>query len=224
MQTHRETLNESRDAALSLLRQGNCSATEIARRTGLSRVTIERMKAKLGVRTNRDARAAAQGRTLEERLQQFEALASSLQARLDREREAHQRAARRAEIKDEELRHTRKRDLWSRMFADLAYSIYELLPEQAWHVLLAGDELPVAFKHPHIDAVDRSTVIVLTEMAREALRQTVAVRETMALDDDEMSIDELKGRDRFMRLLRIELFGSEDDSAPVKRRPPRSKH
>ena len=217
MQTHRETLTESRDAAVSLLRQGHCSATEIARRTGLSRVTIERLKRQLGVRTNRDARAAAQARTVEERLAEATEQAQALQARLDRERELHARTADRAERKDQQLRDARKKDKGMLLYGALGFSVYDLLPTSAWHVLLEGGAIPVSLRHPRIERVEQQTELVLTDLAREALREVVAVREEMEIDDDTTSMDEQRTRDRFLRLLRIALYGGEGDAADERR-------
>ena len=214
MQSHRETLAHSRAAVEALLRQGNLPATEIARRAQVSRMTVERVKRAMGVRTNRDARTAMMATATTAELDELRSLVQQLHAKLDREREEHQRTYQRERRKDQELRDTRKGDVWSQKFGDLGYSVYDLLPEQAWHVLLEGSELPVEFRCQRIDAVDRKTVLVLTDRARAALREVVAVRETMATDDDHTSIDERASRDRFMRQLRLEFYG-DDDPSPV---------
>lgn len=218
MQSHQEALQESRAAVEALLRQGNLPATEIARRAQVSRMTVERIKRAMGVRTNRDARTAMEATATTAELDELRQLIQQLQAKLDKEREEHQRTYQRERRKDQELRDTRKGDVWSQKFGDLGYSVYDLLPEQAWHVLLEGSELPVEFLTKRIDAVDRKTVLVLTERARASLREVVAVRETMATDDDHTSIDERASRDRFMRQLRLEFYG-DDDPSPVSSRP-----
>lgn len=219
MQSHREILAESRAAVEALLRQGNLPATEIARRAQVSRMTVERVKRAMGVRTNRDARTAMQATATTAELDELRQLIQQLQAKLDKEREEHERTYSRERRKDQELRDTRKGDVWSRMFIDLSYSIYDLLPEQAWYVLMEGSELPVEFRSQRIDAVDRKTVLVLKDRARAALREVVAVRESMALDDDNTSIDEAKARDRFGRQLRLELYGDDEGDRPRPRKP-----
>lgn len=219
METHNESLARSKEAAISLLRCGTLAATEIARRTGLSRVTVERLKRANGIRTNRDARTAMLASATTAELDELRQLVQQLQALLDKEREEHERTYSRERRKDQELRDTRKGDVWSRMFIDLSYSIYDLLPEQAWYVLMEGSELPVEFRSTRIDAVDRKTVLVLKDRARAALREVVAVRESMALDDDNTSIDEAKARDRFGRQLRLELYGDDEGDRPRARKP-----
>lgn len=218
MESHRETLTHSRTAVEALLRQGNLPATEIARRAQVSRRTVERIKRAMGVRTNRDARTAMQATATTAELDELRGLIQQLQAKLDKEREEHQRTYQRERRKDQELRDTRKGDVWSQKFGDLGYSLYDLLPEQAWPVLLEGSALPVEFLSKRIDEVDRRTVLVMSDRMRASLREVVAVRESMALDDDHTSIDERASRDRFMRQLRLEFYG-DDDPSPVAARP-----
>ena len=195
--THTEVLQQSREAAQALLARGSCSISEIARRTGLHRVTIQRMKSRMKRRP-----ASAGG------LQPLEQRIDELEAELRQARAEVLEWRNRAERAGQEVRDIRKKDRWQREAIQLSFHAFDLLPESVWMALVDGEVVTATFAGDSLDDVDKSAQLVLSEEALPVWRSAIELRQEADLAED-VQLDTKAQVQRYGRMLRGQTYESD---------------
>lgn len=195
--THTEVLQQSREAAQALLARGSCSISEIARRTGLHRVTVQRMKSRMV----RRPMSAGGLQPLEKRVEELEAELSSARTEVLDWRKRAERAA-------QEARDIRKKDRWQKMAVQLSFHAFDLLPESVWMALIDGEVVTASFAGDSLDDVDKSAQLVLNEESLPVWRSAIELRQEADLAED-VQTDTKARVQRFGRMLREQVYDSD---------------
>lgn len=150
----------------------------------------------------RPRRSSARSAELEQRLAATQAELAEAQAELKRTYTRERR-------KDQELRDLRKDSRWQRLAIEIASAVGDVLPESVWWRLLEGEVVKAQFDHRNLDRLDRRAELVLADDTRQALRDVINLKQTLDLDDGDLSQAPRARRDRFARAWRTEMYGEE---------------